>query len=1008
MADSSLLTEATRNTRSFLRQVKAAFDTSTGHDHDGTNSKTLSASVTYGVVGEMAAAGTAAANAAGTTSKAARIDHVHLLGTHDHSSATTGGATLGDHAAGAITLSETTVPAGTAVYVARDNDGDLWANALTGKSIVLAVAGVSEYTFSATALALAANNLTLSTGYMQFSGAGYIDLGASAYVKFGTNPGSAGVLRVPNNTYAVTSRNAGNDGDVSLIKADASDLVAFGANLAAHTVAGALTVSTGGAAITGNSTVTGNLTISGTMSCGAFTFTGQVTAGAGLDMNGTEIVLDVDGDSSLTADTDDQLDLRLNGTDEYVFTAAALDINANSLILDADADTSVTADTDNRIDVALGGVDELRYSTGAFAFQVATVISSAAGNLDLTAAAASTITATVGAVTAVASTSIALEPTTDVTIKNGTGLIVGNTAQVTTTAANELQVLGTAAADSSMTLGQWAAAATGPAIHLVKSRNAAIGSLTIVTAGDTLGSIVAYGDDGSDFATPAASIVFASDDLNPNGAGASAPGANDMPGRIVFSTTADGANTVTEVMRIDRQQNVCIGDGNGLVIGSTTFRALANNTSELQVLGTGTADAGILIGQWAAANTGPEFQFVKSHNGTIGSNTIVVDDEILGSIQWHADDGTDFTTIAASIHAKVHGTPGVNDMPAALIFGVTADAAGGPTNITTERMRIGPTGQVTIGMTDDTDNAGMTIGLTIDQGAADNEIIALKSSDVAHAYTTGAETDTYASVKKTTAAEGGLTILSLSENAATTNVTRIGSYGGQADTTKSTAGRALVEIYVTQHDGANALADVGADGNIFAVLCRNGGGDLARMILDEDGDAWLAGTVTTVGAGVIGGTLTIGGTIYGGTGANGDLILASTTHATEGCVSIPDGTAGLILGGVEAAAWAAADNYIFLLNSTVAPAGACGGGAATGAGLYAAAGELYTIDGAGNSTLQTPHNKAGKWMSNSYRAKEDQTIRIYIQEFIEEMIKRDPSLKKFIEVVAGNRVHQHP
>ena len=64
--------------------------------YQNTNTKasptwTLTSAVTYGVVGQMAAAGTATANAAGVTGAVARIDHVHALGTHVHDGATTGG-----------------------------------------------------------------------------------------------------------------------------------------------------------------------------------------------------------------------------------------------------------------------------------------------------------------------------------------------------------------------------------------------------------------------------------------------------------------------------------------------------------------------------------------------------------------------------------------------------------------------------------------------------------------------------------------------------------------------------------------------------------------------------------------------------------------------------------------------------------------------------------------------------------------------------------------------------
>lgn len=41
-------------------------------------------------------------------------------------------------------------------------------------------------------------------------------------------------------------------------------------------------------------------------------------AGKAADMNGYELILDADGDTSLTADTDDRIDVRVNGVDEFV------------------------------------------------------------------------------------------------------------------------------------------------------------------------------------------------------------------------------------------------------------------------------------------------------------------------------------------------------------------------------------------------------------------------------------------------------------------------------------------------------------------------------------------------------------------------------------------------------------------------------------------------------------------------------------------------------------------
>ena len=105
--------------------------------------------------------------------------------------------------------------------------------------------------------------------------------------------------------------------------------------------------------------------------------------------------------------------------------------------------------------------------------------------------------------------------------------------------------------------------AGGCNFFLAKSRGAAIGSNTVVVSSDTLGSISFQGNDGAEFVS-AASISAAVDGT---------PGANDMPGRLVFSTTADGASTPTERMRITKDGGFMVGQtvtvapgyGNGTV-----------------------------------------------------------------------------------------------------------------------------------------------------------------------------------------------------------------------------------------------------------------------------------------------------------------------------------------------------------------------------------------------------------------------------------------------------------
>lgn len=84
--------------------------------------------------------------------------------------------------------------------------------------------------------------------------------------------------------------------------------------------------------------------------------------GAGsFDVNGKELTLDADADSSITAETDDQLDFELGGQDELVFTASVFDLGEGTLTridLDADNDTSIRSSVDDQMDFELGGNDQ--------------------------------------------------------------------------------------------------------------------------------------------------------------------------------------------------------------------------------------------------------------------------------------------------------------------------------------------------------------------------------------------------------------------------------------------------------------------------------------------------------------------------------------------------------------------------------------------------------------------------------------------------------------------------
>ena len=84
---------------------------------------------------------------------------------------------------------------------------------------------------------------------------------------------------------------------------------------------------------------------------------------------------------------------------------------------------------------------------------------------------------------------------------------------------------------------------------LGKSRGTTNNSNTVVQNNDALGQISFQGADGSEM-VEAAKITANID---------AAPGANDMPGRLVFMTTANGASSASERMRIRENGRIGIG-----------------------------------------------------------------------------------------------------------------------------------------------------------------------------------------------------------------------------------------------------------------------------------------------------------------------------------------------------------------------------------------------------------------------------------------------------------------
>ena len=100
--------------------------------------------------------------------------------------------------------------------------------------------------------------------------------------------------------------------------------------------------------------------------------------------------------------------------------------------------------------------------------------------------------------------------------------------------------------------------ASGSIFILGKSRGTSAGAVTSVGINDELGSLRFAGADDTDLQSRGGEISCEVDGT---------PGSNDMPGRLLFKTTADGSAAPTERMRIDSSGRVLIG---GTSIGSAS------------------------------------------------------------------------------------------------------------------------------------------------------------------------------------------------------------------------------------------------------------------------------------------------------------------------------------------------------------------------------------------------------------------------------------------------------
>jgi hypothetical protein len=160
-----------------------------------------------------------------------------------------------------------------------------------------------------------------------------------------------------------------------------------------------------------------------------------------------------------------------------------------------------------------------------------------------------------------------------------------------------------------------------PYLAFARTRGTTLGSASVVSSGDGIGTISFQSADGTDF-VEAASITAQVDGT---------PGANDMPGRIVLSTTASGAFSPTERVRLTNTGALLVGTtttptgaGSGAVVAEDRMVISSINAGRHQVIagdiGTMTATTGTVVFKFTAQATTPRSCYVKLAIANRGNN----------------------------------------------------------------------------------------------------------------------------------------------------------------------------------------------------------------------------------------------------------------------------------------------------------------------------------------------------------------------------------------------------
>ena len=176
-----------------------------------------------------------------------------------------------------------------------------------------------------------------------------------------------------------------------------------------------------------------------------------------------------------------------------------------------------------------------------------------------------TVTTIAGATSGADANKVKIESGDDFNVVSGkVGIGTVNAPSNKNTVTPSLNVSGSGVNGAAQITRHTSVGAGGALLHLSGTRGSDVNSYTIVQNNDGIGTLSFQGADGNEF------VQGAAIQANVDGT----PGDNDMPTRLGFFVTADGASASTERMRI--HNGGVVSFNNGIELGSGLDATAAN------------------------------------------------------------------------------------------------------------------------------------------------------------------------------------------------------------------------------------------------------------------------------------------------------------------------------------------------------------------------------------------------------------------------------------------------